>query len=1607
MSDETPYLNYFKARWKALLSAFLIAAAAIATPALLLLSSGRADFNVNALWPQRLSTDAGATMPILVHRWRDDKPRHGDAKLFYGELDGDDLAEAWKQGQLREIASAEIDTDGVGLITIPPLTPAAARADSAATGRRRPFLLLRVRVDGDDQWLSRQIEAPDAPVLALSLDRPLYQPGQTIRIRGLVASATTGKPLDRRARFVVRDARSNLLMDEEVATSSDGVAATELVLADRCVQGTYTVELSAAGVTTAQQVDVRPFRLPQFKVEVVPLQQTVIPGETLRARVQATYTYGDPVADAALAVAASVGDQALAPIHARTTADGSYEVAMPVPQFVSQAHQATISATVTTATGRAQTASASVAMAGRRVAVRIVPAGEAAFSYSAGSQTGFVIVTQPDGEPVAGATVDLRLPEYQQEKQLLLTTDLQGRAKFEWSPHGNNTASVKVARNNEVLFSENLLAPVEYAARGLTLLSSIANVGDALPVTLPEAPLAGTLSLVRDGVPLQTVRVAPGTTRATLELPANAAGFASVVLQRHDATYQAPLWIRQPGGDAVDVRLAEPIVRPGSKAQVTLQFPPPEQRSADTPPVTFGLVGVDEALYALKERASVPLYVLMRRAPENIFDAIGVFEGVDPQDTDDALIATHEFRTRVQGAAPLNSGAQDHTDVMARAERRMAMLAVLVVLLLGLFGCVGAMARWTWQSTSKDAFTLRRLGGQVAFGILCGVFAAALAADRGETLLGGLSVWTVVSICWLAAAAARLPELPLGKWLATHAVAFALLTGIAICVQDTSRGDSDIATLVGLGMALPVVLALVQWIVWAFVLMRQRQTIAGLALGSYWGVVVLGLVGSSFMRVGMSPKYMVAKADGAFEEALPAAPMMAPAPAQEAMRAEPSPEPPAGTAAPAAPRVRSWFPETMVWLPEIVGDASGKATVDIEVPDSITTWRLDAWANTSDGRFGEGRASLVAIQPYFVEVDVPIEVIDGDRFEIPVTLVNRSSDALEVDFDVVVDGALALRGARGLSARLGAGERRVLWVDLAAVAVGDGSITVSSTTNGAEADAIRRTLRVRPDGRVVRKSASAFVGKGWETTIAFPDDTIEGTRYSDVRVLSSIVAEALGGLEGMLRFPDGCFEQTSSAAYPNVMVLRALQDLDPAKWPDGPEAFAKLKERAEKLVRIGYQRILTFQHPSGGFTLYPERNDPDVMLTAYGVMQLAWASTVVNVDPAVIDRAVNWLVQQQNQDGSWSGRARGSDSHDADVGLVRGTAFVVMALAAAGNPQHRHALERALVRLEDRLEAVQSANALAYAANALADAGSKQLAGVAVARLASMARREADVAYWGDTYPTWTWGWGAYAERETTALAVQAMLATASQPELVQPALNWLTRARSPYGGWGSTQATVWALRALETLRSRANHDATLRFYLDSQQLPTVQGAMELKVTAAPQPLRQFGFVPAGSGRFVVDASAETATSVQLVTEYAVDWDSRLAAVDGETFGGEVEVPRAMRRGATTRAFARVENLLETDVRTVIIEAPIPPGAFVPTDQLDQLRDAGAIDLYEVLPTHVRLYVDHIPGKQERVFAYEFVPLVRGDFSLPPLRAYAFYAPEPVAELDAGDVTTR
>src|SRR5262249_55349392 len=149
-----------------------------------------------------------------------------------------------------------------------------------------------------------------------------------------------------------------------------------------------------------------------------------------------------------------------------------------------------------------------------------------------------------------------------------------------------------------------------------------------------------------------------------------------------------------------------------------------------------------------------------------------------------------------------------------------------------------------------------------------------------------------------------------------------------------------------------------------------------------------------------------------------------------------------------APRVREQFPETLLWRPQLITDDQGRAVLDLELADSITTWRLSASAVTADGRLGASVSPVKVFQPFFVDLNLPVALTRNDEVSVPVVVYNYLKEPQKVKLTLAEAGWFERQGEAERELELAAGEVRTLSYRLKATRVGKQKLEVAALAGG-------------------------------------------------------------------------------------------------------------------------------------------------------------------------------------------------------------------------------------------------------------------------------------------------------------------------------------------------------------------------------------------------------------------------------------------------------------------------------------------------------------------------------------------------------------------------------
>jgi hypothetical protein len=225
---------------------------------------------------------------------------------------------------------------------------------------------------------------------------------------------------------------------------------------------------------------------------------------------------------------------------------------------------------------------------------------------------------------------------------------------------------------------------------------------------------------------------------------------------------------------------------------------------------------------------------------------------------------------------------------------------------------------------------------------------------------------------------------------------------------------------------------------------------------------------------------------------------------------------------PAPPKMREYFPETLLWQPALITDERGRAALDLELADSITTWRLTASASSRGGLLGGVSAPLRVFQDFFVDLDLPIALTQNDEVAFPVAVYNYLKEPQTVKIDLQPEPWFELVDGQGLSRSLDLKPSEVTSIKFRIRAKRIGHFPLTVKAHGTKmSDALKRSIEVAPNGQKVEQVVTDRLKGKVKQTITIPETAIPDASRLLVKVYPGVMSQVLEGAEGLLRLPGG------------------------------------------------------------------------------------------------------------------------------------------------------------------------------------------------------------------------------------------------------------------------------------------------------------------------------------------------------------------------------------------------------------------------------------------------------------------------------------------------------
>lgn len=226
--------------------------------------------------------------------------------------------------------------------------------------------------------------------------------------------------------------------------------------------------------------------------------------------------------------------------------------------------------------------------------------------------------------------------------------------------------------------------------------------------------------------------------------------------------------------------------------------------------------------------------------------------------------------------------------------------------------------------------------------------------------------------------------------------------------------------------------------------------------------------------------------------------------------------------------VRTRFEDTAYWNPVIVTDANGRATVTVDMPGNLTTWRTTAYGVTSTSQAGTGRHSVKANRDAMLRLATPRQMVQGDQVTLVGTIDNRVAE--DHEFEVRLEGkGIDLTGEAVRRVRVpGKSQGKVEWVLTASQLPAAGSVKLLGTLNPLDApaektadlsDALEVSLKVVPRGVLEHGLAGGTLQSSADVELRLPEGRIEPASKVKITVWQGFGAAFKTFAEEILKQP--------------------------------------------------------------------------------------------------------------------------------------------------------------------------------------------------------------------------------------------------------------------------------------------------------------------------------------------------------------------------------------------------------------------------------------------------------------------------------------------------------
>jgi uncharacterized protein YfaS (alpha-2-macroglobulin family) len=632
-------------------------------------------------------------------------------------------------------------------------------------------------------------------------------------------------------------------------------------------------------------------------------------------------------------------------------------------------------------------------------------------------------------------------------------------------------------------------------------------------------------------------------------------------------------------------------------------------------------------------------------------------------------------------------------------------------------------------------------------------------------------------------------------------------------------------------------------------------------------------------------------------------------------------------------------------------DARSKDKHEIILPQYVGSVRVMVVA-ADNGKYGHADQSLPVREPLMVLATMPRVLSPGETVEVPVSVFAMHRRVKDVKLTLETNQFLSIEGENEMDITFNEmGEQDVYFRVKSNEKTGVATLKITAVS-GRESSFhdIELDIRQANPPTVHNNFSMLKPGEKWESTVEAIG--MEGTNNARLE-LSSMPPLNLGRrLNYLIRYPHGCIEQITSAAFPQLY-LPVLLELD-----------QKEKDKVKRNIEACISNLPRYQLTNGGFAYWPGGTSAEAWSSCYAGYFLLEAENAGYLVPGNVK--TQWLNYMRSE----AIRFSPGNSHQYE-NYTQAYRLYLLAIAGEAQITGMNRLRTFAPELD-----VQTKWMLA---GAYAFAGMKE----AALDLVDFRNMEPDKPY-PQVY-------GSYLRDQ--AVILQVLLALGENEHAYHKATEISKQLASP--AWMSTQTTAYALLSLADFVRKTATGEMLDYAVD------INGNADKKQTNSTLEVVDFNFDTQGKADVKVTNHGQGSLFVNLINtgvKAGLDTGSEARGLEMKvqysTRNGQQVNPGAITRGNDFIARVTVRNKTGSAIDNLALSQMVPAGWEIMNTRLfetgSSLAKNDPFDYQDIRDDRVYTYFS-LSAYQEKTFSIQLTAAYTGLYLMPALTCEAMY----------------